>query len=147
LWNVATGERLAVSNDGGESLAFSPNGRLLAVASGYGTGDASVVRVRNAESLRLESRIAGIKHKAHVVTFAADSRRIAVGTAFPGTAELWDVVDMKRIAFLDPNYEFISGLVFIDEKTIAVTGRGMSRPPILLWDISNPGLLPEYDPD
>ena len=138
LWRVATSELLAQCDDGGEYLAFSPDGKLLAVVFGYGSGNSSTVRIWNIEPMQSEPIMIDITHRADAVTFSPDSQYVAVGGTLPGIAELWSVVEKKCIATLDPGYESIHGLAFIDANTIAVTGRGFSRPPILLWDISRP---------
>lgn len=150
IWEVTTGKEIASFEDCGLTLAFSPDGTLLAVGSGY-TEHANEsgefdelrdVRLWDFAGRRLFRRIEGLPQAAQVVCFSRDGRYLATGTSFPGTAQLWDLKSGQQLLSLDPDYEFISDMAFLhDGRTIAVTGRAFSRLPLLLWDISDATLV------
>lgn len=138
LWDVATGELIVLLEDHGAQLAFSPDGKCLAVVSGGSERTARDVRLWDVETLDLERRIRGLEYETTAVAFSEDGRLLATGSTLPGNVELWDVEKGQRILHLKPNYVWINALVFIDkQQTIAVVGHpDQNRPPVLLWDIS-----------
>lgn len=75
--------------------------------------------------------------KATGVAFSADGRLLAVARSWPGSVVLWDWKKNKELIWMNPEYECLDGVVFLpDGKTVAVAGRSMDGPPLLLWDIS-----------
>ena len=90
VFDVATGEPIFELPDhrySVNSVSWSPDGGRIATAS----GDSSV-RVWDAESGRLESRLVGHTGVVISVDWAPDSRRLVSGGS-DGTARLWEVDD------------------------------------------------------
>jgi hypothetical protein len=50
---------------------------------------------------------------------------------------LWDWKQNRELIWMDPDYECLDDVAFLpDGVTVAVAGRPMSGPPLLLWDVS-----------
>lgn len=151
LWNPATGTKIGSIADSGEGLAFTPDGQLLAIATGESrkTRDVSiwnvtrrklVVRLDAVKSSRFKVPVGRDDYenvRASGVAFSLDGRLLAVERSWPGSVVLWDWKRAKELIWMNPNYECLDDTVFLpDGKTVAVAGRSMSGPPLLLWDIS-----------
>jgi WD40 repeat protein len=72
------------------TLAFSPDGRLLAV-----TGRDGAVRLWDVAARRELRRLDGGQGRVGRVAFAPDGRSLAVGGA-DGTVLVWDVADLMK---------------------------------------------------
>jgi len=89
LWDLEKGERLRSMQGSGviESLAFSPNGQLLASGTSYHSTIIQIWSVASGEKLRdLEGHLRGV----NFVAFAANGQLLA-SASYDGTIWLWGV--------------------------------------------------------
>ena len=109
------------------SVAFSPDGEHLAVASGIGVWIYDVATAREVALLPSANRV-------HSVAFSIDGKMLAAGVRYAGV-HLWDVTTHKQIATLPArDYIFITSVSFSpDERTIAFrTIEGTVK----MWDVA-----------
>ncbi len=107
-----------------ESLAFSPNGNLIAMAS---TEKVHVLTLQNHTLLREISNSAS----PQVLVFSPDKAMLVIGL-HGGRIELWDLKTEDRPIILKGHTETVQTLVFsLDGKTLVSTGNDGT---ILLWD-------------
>jgi WD40 repeat protein len=123
LWDVATHRQLPDpihETDYSSALAFSPDGRILAVAaypSRYGAGgqllppqdDPGVIDLWDLASHRLLYRLTGDSGAIESLAFSPDGRLLASGS-LDGTARLWNVAAGTQQAVLSPGGEVDSVL-------------------------------------
>ena len=152
LWDAVTGELQYTSSVGirkPTSLAFSPDGRTLAVGhldSGFGFGAQGWVSLLDAETLEYKHdlgrhpRGAGLDHGVECVAFSADGSTLAIGRkidewyGFVGsTLRLWDVNTGEIIRVLDGHSDDVTSVAFsADGRTLASASRDGA---LLLWEI------------
>ncbi len=94
LWNTADG-RLAIALPGApgrfqQPLAFSPDGRLLAVAGGAGAAESDVIRLCELASGKVRAEYPGHRGGTLSLAFSPDGRTLATGGT-DTTIMLWDV--------------------------------------------------------
>jgi WD40 repeat protein len=101
LWDTATWEIRRfidlVTGDCVHELAFSPDGRLLAVVTSY----AREVEVRDVETGALLGLLVGHTDNARAVAFTPDGATIVTGAA-DGTLRLWEAATSRLRATLVP---------------------------------------------
>src|SRR5262249_3941223 len=95
LWSASTGRQLGPlegNNLGAFSVAFSPDGRLLAIGGADGQ-----VRLRDAETLRELEPLSthGKDSGVHGLSFSPDGPWLASG-AGDGSLRIWDLVAQKE---------------------------------------------------
>lgn len=134
LWNMATRTVTATLSDpatgGIHSLAFSPDGRTLAVADNNGSIYLWDVTTRKLAAALPDSG-------ASALAFSPDGAALAIshGTgSHAGTTDLWDVATHRLAATLrDPASNGVSTLTFSTTDTLA-TGDGNGH--TYLWNVS-----------
>ena len=108
-----------------DSMAFSPNGNLIAMAS---SEKVDVLTLQNRTLLR---EISTNSASPHVLVFSPDNAMLVIGL-YSGKIELWDLETDDRPIILDGHTEVVQTLVFSpDGKTLVSTGNDGT---ILLWD-------------
>jgi dipeptidyl aminopeptidase/acylaminoacyl peptidase len=118
-----------------ELLAFSPDGRMLAVPGGQKSNVVRLMEVATGkERLRLEGR-AG--HGGRVV-FSPDGRFLATGSKDHGV-RLWDVATGKEVHSFEGHQADIEALTFSADGRMLASSSGDHT--TLVWDVSN--VLPE----
>jgi phage terminase small subunit len=152
LWDVDDGKQVGQIQESGDSIAFSPDGQFLAIATGFAKGKdyvsiwdvprrkhvAKLDAVENSKFQVIQGPCDFNDCQASAVAFSADGRFIAVARSWPGSAVLWNWRAGKELTWMNPDYEDLNEVVFLpDGKTIAVAGRSMGGPPLLLWDVSD----------
>ena len=105
------------------AISFSPDGRLLASASGEGTywtvAQPNVVKLWDVAT-GTELRTLDVKSLATWVGFSPDGRRVAAkGTQIVEKVQVWDVASGAELAGVKPGPEFKSSAVSSDGKIAA----------------------------
>lgn len=151
FWDYKSGKKIGSMAGPGRSIAFSPDGKLLAVAAPetHPNRDVSIWDVSSRKLLKRLDVVKGSRFRVSVgpddyenvrpdaVAFSPDGQWLVVLRSWPGSAVLWDWKQSKELIWMNPNYECLDGAVFLpDGKTVAIAGRPMDGPPLLLWDIS-----------
>jgi WD40 repeat protein len=81
---------------GAVNAAFSPDSKLLAVASDYG-----FARLWETATLRDVATLRGFLLGVHSVTFSPDGKRVATGSAGKEAVKLWDVESRQEVLTLE----------------------------------------------
>ena len=128
LWDVATERRIATFSEdielGVVSVAFSPDGKILAIAAYQ----------LSLWDVATERRIATLPGgQPTSVAFSPDGKTLAVGT-WDGTIELWEVETRQRIATLEGHTHGSTSVSFSPYGTLLASGSwdGMVK----LWDVA-----------
>ncbi len=99
-----------------ELFAFSPDGRLLAVARGED------LELHDGSNGRLLVRLPGkIENHAYALAFSPDGRFVAAGGMYGGVI-VWDVAAEKVVAKASAHTSFVSGLAFSPDGRWLATG-------------------------
>jgi WD40 repeat protein len=117
LWDVTTGEIVGTWAGLGPagSLAYSPDGSLLAVGSEI--GPARLVSTQSGETLHV---LAGHTSAVTDVDFSADGERVAT-SSWDGTARLWDATTGAATLTLYGHQSTITSVDFSADGTRLVT--------------------------
>ena len=108
-----------------DSMAFSPNGNLIAMASN------EKVDVLTLQNRTLLKEISTKSASPNVLVFSPDNAMLVIGL-YSGKIELWNLETEDRPIILDGHTEVVQTLVFSpDGKTLVSTGNDGT---ILLWD-------------
>lgn len=112
------------------SVAFSPNGRLVATGSWRGTA-----KLWDAASGRLLRNFVGHLHGVTSVAFSPDNTKLLTGSS-DRTARLWDLASGKHLQSFKGHSGGVSSVVFSPDGTKVLTGTE---------DQSGTGVLTEPD--
>ena len=112
-----------------KSLAYSPDGRLLA-----GTGeDGTQIDIWDTQTRRRSARLTGHTGLVYSVAFSGDGRLLASASG-DRTVRVWDVAAAKCVAVLTGHTDEVFSAVFHpDGKRLASAGRDRA---IWLWDLA-----------
>lgn len=114
------------------SLAFSPNGKILAVG-----GADRQIRLVNTEKWVEQSAIKGHGHLVQSLSFTPDGQKLLSGSA-DGTVKLWEVGKREeRILYCTKAYA--SNAAFSHDSKRLLTGSNDHN--LRIWDTSNGDLL------
>jgi WD40 repeat protein len=124
LWDLAAEwERfgLAVNRESALSVAFSPDGKLLAT----GSPGAPAVRVWDVATGRLVMAVAGSASVRHLA-FSPDGKTLATahgqgGARGNGSVQLWDAVTWKEKAYLQGHDRLAVGVSFSPDGRLLAT--------------------------
>jgi Tol biopolymer transport system component len=135
LWNVATGKRtltLAEVGDSGE--AFSPDGKVLAAASGTG---GSSLYFWNATTGKRAADLGNVHAAIADVAFSPDGK-VVTAEDTTGVVYLWSMVTRKLTYTIgksaDPSSYDLA--VSPDSKTLATLQNSGARDEVYLWNIA-----------
>ncbi|MHB1424561.1 MAG: WD40 repeat domain-containing protein [Gemmataceae bacterium] len=136
LWDVATGKVIRDLDSNAGSLAFAPDGKTLAVSTGYGEG----VKLLDVATGKERGKCAAEKTYISELAFTPDGKTLA-GCNHQGTVYLWDAARGEEKAHLQHGEtQMASCLAFApDGKTLAVgvgprNSRVIEGGEIVLWD-------------
>jgi WD40 repeat protein len=145
LWNVKTGKRLRVLRPFGEvhSVAFSPNGRLLAAGLELGSGRPvrGQVNVWNTSTWRMVAKLKVPEAHVYAIAFTPNGKLVAAGCG-DSSVRLWDWAKNKVSRVLrgpgcsmsslavSPNGQYLAaGSVYAEDKAAQLwevsTGRSL----------------------
>ncbi len=122
FWNVATLDRTAHAAVGGiDSLAFSPDGSLLAIGTGNGSTGGASVELRDTATLALQRRLRGLGSTINHLVFSPDgSELLAINSQ--GLAARWKLADAKPALTFGNSGFSLSSAVAADASTVIVAG-------------------------
>ncbi len=129
VWDAATGSRIASLDTGSiaGSCAFSPDGRMLAVACANMTA-----QVWDLVTGKLKLTLSGHAAALNAVAFSSNGRMIATA-GDDSTIRLWDAWTGQFVKKLDANQGGVWCLAFSpDDKTLASGGQDLT---IQLWGL------------
>lgn len=133
LWNVSTGEKTRTIPVRSEAIcvAFSPDGKTLAIGTGF-EGDAFFgVELRQASSGKLLHRLSGPRASVRSVTFSPDGKTVASGS-WDNTVRLWNVATGAPLRTFNTNS---SSSVAFSPNGQVLASAGDHESVIKLWSV------------
>ena len=135
VWDVSGGKKVATLKHKARSLAFSPDGRLLA----SGGDDEGTIKLWDVSSgqkvgptlVHEDGEYPGVSSLA----FSLDGRLLASGGASEYVVKLWDVSSGKTVATFAGNRGTITSLVFSPDGKLLASGSSSGT--IELRDVSS----------
>ena len=131
LWNVAGGRdlrRLKIRADNVRSVAFSPDGRILA----SGGSELRLWEVESGAELR---RFQGHTAEVHSVAFSPDGNLLASGS-WDQTVRLWEVDSGRDVRQLRGHQGYVNSVAFSPEGQMLASG-GWDHT-VRLWNLDLP---------
>jgi WD40 repeat protein len=146
LWDVANAKALTpLKGHTGYvwSVAFSPDGKLLASASGVPdrkAGGKGELKLWDVTTGKEKAALAGHEGQVQAVAFSPDGKLLASGGE-DGTVRLWDVAKGQQVASLKGHAAPVVAAVFSPDSKLLATGGGdlsRDRSPgeLKLWDVA-----------
>ena len=132
VWNLVEGGRMR-SAGLGRSVAYSPNGDLL--AAGTAKADTGLVTLRDAATLRrLRTLETGRNATVFGISFSPDGRILAAGD-WDGNVILWDVRSGRRLGEpLTGHTSYVVEVAFSPDGRLLASAQPDG--PTLLWDVT-----------
>jgi WD40 repeat protein len=131
LWDVETGKetrQLTSESYLINALAFSPDGKQLAMVEGGG----SVVSIREAATGKQQRRIAAHSNSGTLLRYSPDGKQLMAATS-DGFVQLWDAGSGKRLAHCrGPKCRLLSVAFLSDGKLLAA---GIEDQTIRIWEV------------
>lgn len=129
-WNLATREeRIAPNKYLGECWAFSPSGRLLAIASSR-TSSVTVWDVAGGEQ---RATLREFTNRVLCLAFSPDDAQLAVSDK-SGRVTLWNVPTSQLVSTFRPAGQTVQGLAFSPDGTRLAMGQ--RRATVRFWDVA-----------
>jgi WD40 repeat protein len=143
LWDVATGREIRTVRDPTwryEAVAFSPDGRLIAVFLVDDIGEPETVRILDKTTGSEVLRLRGHTSEVMCLAFSPDGKRIATGSG-DLTIKLWDATTGQEVLSLRGHTAAVTSVAFSPDGHRLVSGSidWTAR----VWDAT---LLPETSP-
>lgn len=131
LWDVKTGKeqrKVKIDRNHIVAAALSPDGKLLAAASG-----AATFHLFDADTGKELRRFAGRRGQTLVLTFAPDGSTLVAASA-EGTVQMWEAQTGKRLGLGEGTRQRVFGVAFPDTKNVlALSSEGQA---IALWNVT-----------
>lgn len=137
FWNSLTATTLDDFTDYPTSLAFSPDGHMLAAGAGYRTRDVGLWDLSKRQVRMLRGHSQGVAS----VAFGPDGRTLASG-AWDDSIKLWDVASGVEKAELDGHKNPVFHVVFSPTEPKLASSDGVM---LKLWDLTTNKPLQELD--
>lgn len=130
VWDIVTGEKDLVV-DKGASIAYSPDGKQLALATVFGS-----LEVISVETGEQNWQVIGHPNTITWVSFSPDGAQIA-SSSYDGTAKVWDSASGELLITLAGHAGEVGSLDFSpDGKSMVTSGFDHT---VRIWDISPEG--------
>ena len=133
IWDVATRTAVASFSGPSSSLAFSPDGAIL--ASGSTRANEPNIKLWDVANQSLIATLEGHTEGptgVHSVAFAPDGATLASGSG-DQTIKLWDVVTRTNTATLEGHTSHVFSVAFSSDGTLASGSRDGT---VKLWDVA-----------
>jgi WD40 repeat protein len=132
LWDPASATARAVLADAGNTVAFSPDGRIL--ASGYDTG---AILLRDSAEPHRQAPLEGHTGAVFTLAFSPDGRTLASG-GHDRTVRLWDVATRTERIVLRGHTDEVEAVAISPDGGTVASG---SLEGVRLWDATSGRLL------
>lgn len=137
LWSMSTGElrrTLTEHSEGVLSIAFSPDGNALAVATSSGTGKSKIGKIKlwDVQTGILKWAVNAHEDLATSICFSPDGQLVASGS-WDRTVKLWDAQTGKLNKSL-PHDDQVYAIAFSPEGTLLATAGQKS---VSLWNVQS----------
>ena len=144
-WGLPEGAKLRIGRGRTEDIKFSPDGKLLAVATSVG------IWLYDTETYAPHNLIAADKGGITAIAFSTDSRRLAVGSGHY-TLSVWDVRSghlLKTFGLEKSNPEVVGGPVQVASVAFSPDGRRLmsfarDEETLRVWDVQTGDLLKTF---
>jgi WD40 repeat protein len=122
------------------ALAFSPDGKTLAITSGNSEGgEVQLWDLATNKVIREFNKLPPSESKeprAWSVAFSADGKKLATAQGSDNSAKVWDVETGKELATFGKHPDWVVAVAFSpDGKTVAAANAG-KQPQVKLWDLA-----------
>jgi WD40 repeat protein len=126
LWDVANVEQalvLAGHNARVNALEYSPDGTILASASGDNTGSDNTIRLWNASTGELIATLEGHTGAVQDIAFASDGLSL-VSAGLDGSVFVWDIATGEQVRVIQESGVPIRALALSPDGTLLATAAG-----------------------